>query len=615
MTTAAFQMSTALLQHLATPALRALALGVGAALGLAVFRVKTTSVRLFTWTSVLYVALAMPLLERMLPPLSVPTPAFLRYQASGPKQVSIPQSQAVAATRTSIDRKEIRGVAVKHFSPVPSTIRWDAIAVGIYFGLALVLVARLFIGLAFARRLRLASQVIHDNRLTGKLASRTQATGLSCVPQAAESEVISVPVTMGILRPTILLPDTWREWDDTKLDAVIAHEMSHVARRDTLTQRLSHVHCAIFWFSPLAWWIKRHLADLAEQASDEAALSCGADRKDYARTLLGFFETLQGTQGRIWWQGVSMANAGRAEQRVERILAWRGMVTMRLKKSIAIVIVLIAVPVVYLAASVQPANQSTLVQSTQLVQLAQNQASNTPSTPPAAAHASKKSSTHSSYSYQDDDAERFVIVSGNSDSLTMSGTQDDGERVEQLRKTIPGDFIWFRREGKAYIIRDQATIDRVKAFWAPQEELGKKQEELGKQQEALGKQQEELGTKMEQVRVNVPDLTKEMEKLQAQLTKLGPSATLEQVGELQSAIGDLQGKIGDIQSEAGDQQGKLGEQMGALGEKQGKLGEQQGELGRQQGELAKQATRQMKQIFDEALSKGTAKIEPEEGRL
>ena len=133
--------------------------------------------------------------------------------------------------------------------------------------------------------------------------------------QAAESELISVPVTMGALRSTILLPASWREWDDAKLDAVVAHEVSHVARRDALTQRLSLLHRAIFWFSPLAWWLDRHLADLAEQASDEAALSCGTDRNDYARTLLGFFEALQAAPGRVWWQGVSMAKAGQAERK------------------------------------------------------------------------------------------------------------------------------------------------------------------------------------------------------------------------------------------------------------------------------------------------------------
>ena len=49
-------------------------------LALAAFRVRATSVRLFTWTAVLYAALAMPLLGRMLPPLPIPTPAFLQMR-------------------------------------------------------------------------------------------------------------------------------------------------------------------------------------------------------------------------------------------------------------------------------------------------------------------------------------------------------------------------------------------------------------------------------------------------------------------------------------------------------------------------------------------------------
>jgi hypothetical protein len=313
---------------------------------------------------------------------------------------------------------------------------------------------------------------------------------------------------------------------------------------------------------------------------------------------------LQGTPGRVWWQGVSMAHAGRAEQRVERILAWKGAVAMSLKKSIAVMVVTLAVPLVYLAASANPASGRRSPQGLEIAQAPEQ-----PPVPPAshAAHAPKKSSSHSFRAYRYDDAQRFVIVTGKSDSLTMSGTTEDGMRVEELREKIPGDFIWFRRDGKSYIIRDQATVDRAKGFWAPQEALGQKQEELGKQQEALGKQQEELGTRMEQVHVKVPDMTKEIEGLQAELKQLGSTATLEQVGQIQSEIGNLQGKIGDVQSQAGEQQGKLGEEMGVLGEKQGKLGEEQGELGRQQGELAEQANRQMKQLLDESISKGTAK--------
>jgi hypothetical protein len=527
---------------------------------------------------------------------------------------------------------------------------------------------RFVVGLAFGHRLVQNSRKIDEPRLTIRLAANV--ADLPFPPRAAESELISVPLTMGALRPTILLPCEWRDWDDAKLDAVLAHEVSHVARHDALTQRVSLLHRAIFWFSPLAWWLDRHLADLAEQASDEAALACGVDRKDYARTLLGFFETLQTAPGRVWWQGVSMAKAGQAEQRIERILSWKGSVAMHLKKSITIAVVAFALPAVYLAASVHPASahpqsaQPTTAQAptpaaTSEPAPAPDAASQAepaipapggeaqisgeppapamppapsagvaggvagpPPVPPAAPNApigpvdqvepapSQQSSHHGfSYHYGFDDEDRFVIVSGNTDSFTMSGTGQDARHVEKLRKNIQGDFIWFQRDEKSYVIRDQATIDRAKKFWAPQQELGKKQEELGKQQEALGKQQQELGAKMQAIRVNLPDMTAELDKLKAELQQLSSGATVEQVGHLQSEIGRLQSKIGNVQSHAGDQQGKIGEEMGALGEKQGKLGEQQGELGRQQGELSREASRQMKQLLDEALAKGLAQPE------
>lgn len=216
------------------------------------------------------------------------------------------------------------------------------------------------------------------------------------------------------------------------------------------------------------------------------------------------------------------------------------------------------------------------------------------------------------YRYGYDDEQRFVIVSGKSAAFTMSGTGEDARHVEKLKQRIQGDFIWFERDEKSYIIRDQATVDRARQLWAPQEELGKKQAVLGKQQEALGKQQEELGQRMQAVRVKVPDMTAELDKLKAELQQLGPDATVEQVGRIQSEIGRLQSKVGRIQSDAGDEQGKIGEEMGALGEKQGELGRQQGELGRQQGELAEKANQEMKLLLDDAIKKGTAQPESTE---
>jgi beta-lactamase regulating signal transducer with metallopeptidase domain len=662
----------AVVSELVASGARSFAVAGVAAAGLAAFRPKATSLRLFTWTAVLYASLALPLLGWLLPPVQVSAPQFLQnpvarntLSASGEGQsVSTLASDAVTSGKEQLLRRyrlaqvakgptspETQSAAGERPSFAWATVPWTVAAAWIYVMVTLFFLARFAAGMILSDKLVRSSRSITEGLAVGKVA----CSAWDPAPRLATSECINVPVTVGAFWPTILLPSDWREWDKEKLDAVLAHEFSHVVRRDALTQRLSLLYRAIFWFNPLAWWMNRHLAELAEQASDEAALSGGADQNHYARTLLSFFAALQTAPRRIRWQGVSIARPGQAERRLERILAWKGTITMRVKRSLAIAIFVLAIPVVYLAASVHPANaapagsnagmsQETVppvappappvggisavapihgIPRTSVVPIAP-MAPKGPITllaPPSGptwwngfgqGHSSGTGSGKGfSYAYGFDDEERFVIVSGKSDSFTMSGSTQDARHVEKLKKQISGDFIWFQRDEKSYIIRDQATIDRARGFWAGQEELGKKQEELGKQQEALGKQQEELGSKMEQVRVNVPDMTAALDKLKAKLQKLGPSATMEQIGDLQSEIGELQSKIGEIQSHAGEEQSKLGELQGELGEKQGKLGEQQGKLGEQQAEIAEKATRQMKELLDEAIKNATAKPEEE----
>ena len=525
----------------------------------------------------------------------------------------------------------------------------------VYLAGALILLCRLIVGYSLSRKLVRVSQPITDSRLHGIVTSNARALG--AVPHMAESALVSVPVTVGALNPAILLPLQWHDWDDAQLEAVLAHELSHVARHDSLTQYASLLHRALFWVSPLSWWLDRRLAALAEQASDEAALSSGADRNEYAKTLISFFEAVQMAPGRVWWQGVSMASGGQAQQRLEKILAWKGAGNMSVKKSLVTAVVILAFPVIYLIASARPANARTHASNLSQPQAAAPAAPSSVSVPPSAPTVAPVAGVPAPgprggvpatpavvgvpvggpvtalvapvapmapvapafgrkhgyfYSYGNDDEDRFIIVSGKADSYTMSGSTQDVHHVERLKKQIPGDFIWFQRDEKSYLIRDQATIDRAKAFWAPQEELGKKQEELGKQQEVLGKQQEALGKKMEEVRVNVPtDMAAKLDALKAKLQKLGPTATMEQIGDLQSEIGDLQSQMGDIQGHAGEQQGKLGEEQGKLGEQQGKLGEEQGKLGEEQGRLAEEAIKKTKTLFDECIKNG--KAQPEQG--
>jgi len=659
----------ALLAQLALAAMRTTILAAVAALLLAAFRVKATHLRLFTWTAVLYAGLGMPLLAGMLPSLRIPVPFAV---ATAPTEIvtdvgpttAIPVRQFTAqeigratAPSTSPSNTSSASKAQAARSATFASLPWTTLAISGYVAIAMYLLVRLLLGVLFAGRLVRNSIPIHDPRFTALIRHLNARP----VAQIVESRSVSVPLTVGVIKLAILLPISWREWDDEKIAGVITHEMSHVTRHDCLSQYIALMHRAVFWFSPLSWWLNRQIIELAEQASDEEALSRGADQHSYARTLLGFLETVQAAPGRVRWQGVSMASSGRAEKRMEQVLAWTGEKKMATNKSAFIAVVALAIPVSYLVAAGRPVKAAAAAQT---VTVAQEQAPAAPSqqaaTPPAidtapanvappqapdsgssgvapsrpansaspaapaspgvavAAQSEQDQDTTESrhrgfwYRYGYDDEQRFVIVSGKSDSFTMSGSGEDARHVQKLKQRIPGDFIWFERDEKSYVIRDQSTVDRARALWAPQEELGKKQAALGKQQEALGKQQEELGKRMQAVRVKVPDMTAELDKLKAELQQLGPDATVEQIGRIQSEIGRLQSKIGRIQSDAGDEQGKVGEEMGALGAKQGELGRQQGDLGRQQGELSEKANQEMKQLLDDAIKKGIAQPESSE---
>jgi len=651
--------SIVLINELVTAAARSIVLAGIAAAGIAVFRVQNTSLRLLIWGSVVYASLALPMLGGLIPAWRIPVPEFpvhriVEARVDGnpkPRSVAITSKVASKATRSEVNAfgHETRfpvstRSADRHTSLAGDlwTLNWNVVAAGIYLAVTSFFLLRFLMGILVSLKLARNAQIIGSSSWQHRAAIHPIMGG-----RVAASSWISVPITVGISRPTILLPTDWESWDEAKLRAVLAHEQSHVTRRDPMTQCFSLLYRAFFWFSPLSWWMHRHLVTLAELASDEAALSGGADKKHYARTLLSFFEALHSSPGRIRLQGVSMARSGQAEQRVERILEWKGTVAMKLKRPFAVAIVIVAIPVVALVAAVRPVGRVSAEITPAFYQSAPPAPALAPArgltgVPPVAAIASSgpvtavapvpstpavasvpavapvapgsygqhfSTGNGSSYTYGFDDDERFVITSGKSDSYTMSGSSQDIRHVKKLKKEIPGDFIWFQRDEESYIIRDEATVKRARELFAPQEELGKQQEELGKQQEALGKQQEELAKKMEQVRINVPDMTAELDRLKAKLQKLGPTATMEQIGDLQSEIGELQSKIGDLQGHAGEEQGKLGELQGELGEKQGKLGEQQGALGEKQGELAERATKQMKALLDEAIKNGTAKPE------
>lgn len=106
------------------------------------------------------------------------------------------------------------------------------------------------------------------------------------LPLMATASLIE-PGVFGILRPVLMLPEgiadrlTRRE-----MDAIIAHEMCHVRRRDNLTAAIHMFVEAIFWFYPVVWWIGIRTVEERELACDEEVLRLGSEPEVYAEGIL-----------------------------------------------------------------------------------------------------------------------------------------------------------------------------------------------------------------------------------------------------------------------------------------------------------------------------------------
>jgi len=265
---------------LAEWAVRSSILILSGALLLWALRVKDSSIRLAAWTAMLYGSLAIPGLTAALPKIPV---AEMRIAA-----------------------RPLEAPELAHGTPVVDHVpgrrfEWERAALIVYALIASALLLRIVVGLAMSLRLRRSS------RATGQ-----ETEGI----EIRESEYLSSPITLGIVRPAILLPFDWRDWNRAKLDAVLAHERSHIRRYDPAVQLLSAIHRALLWHSPLSWFLHQRLVRVAEEASDDAAAST-CERALYAEVLLEFIG--RGVR-RASWLGVPMARHGSPIARVHRVL-------------------------------------------------------------------------------------------------------------------------------------------------------------------------------------------------------------------------------------------------------------------------------------------------------
>jgi beta-lactamase regulating signal transducer with metallopeptidase domain len=81
------------------------------------------------------------------------------------------------------------------------------------------------------------------------------------------------PVAWGVWRPSIGLPEDFQEsFTRAEQDAMLAHELGHLAARDPAWQCLADAVTALLWWAPWCWWLRKQMRIAAEWMADEASL-------------------------------------------------------------------------------------------------------------------------------------------------------------------------------------------------------------------------------------------------------------------------------------------------------------------------------------------------------
>ena len=331
-------LSSILLSYLAGVSARSLCLLAMAMAVVWVGRVRSASARHAVWTLVAAGMLLLAALNPVLPPIPV---RVLRAIPAVPSMIALPdQALDTAGQAARRPLEESSGAWM------PS---WTQALLSLYLIGALALIARFLFGYLFTRRLVRASRPIDRE--------------IPLVDAALlESSWISAPMTVGWIRPKVLLPIDWREWDEAKLNAVLAHELTHVRRADWLVAALARLNRSLFWFHPLAWWLERRLASLAEQACDDSALLVVGDRDQYARALLDMATAVKSARGRLVWHAIAMAEPAEVGSRIERILDETRPIPRGLSRSRRWAMALCSLPLLYVASVFELAPPRALAQ-------------------------------------------------------------------------------------------------------------------------------------------------------------------------------------------------------------------------------------------------------------
>src|SRR5262245_55719114 len=264
------------------------------------------SVRHLLLAATLAAVLVLPLIVLAVPEVTI---GFAASQASESADL-IPAAPPVALTATTIISLPSRATESARWS-LPS---WIPIFRTVWLAGAFLLLAQLAVDLRRLYQIRRDGLPWLERReLMRSLASEC---GIRRKVEVLLHEGIPGPLTCGIWRPAILMPDQASEWNEADPRRALVHELEHVRRGDWAIQLAARATGILYWFHPLVWVALRRLSLEAERAADDAVVRT-AEHIEYAEQLVLLAGRISKSQAQL---ALGLANRSDLSARVSALL-------------------------------------------------------------------------------------------------------------------------------------------------------------------------------------------------------------------------------------------------------------------------------------------------------
>jgi hypothetical protein len=390
------------------------------------------------------------------------------------------------------------------------------------------------------------------------------------------------------------------------LEALLAHELAHVRRHDYLVNLVQSTIEILLFYHPAVWWLSHRIRVERELIADDLAASALGEPRRLALALseLDLFQlsTPQLAPGAIGMRGKLMS-------RIKRLVRPQ---SEPLGSSFSWKLALPALGLALTAALHAHAG-----------------------TTAAAPEAQPKPGFHH-ITLRTGREDGYALVGDGEKGAAMTGSSADWDSIKQLRRSIKGEFLWFRDGGKSWIVQDPGTLAKAREAWAPVNRLGEQMNAYGKEMDKHGKVMDTLGKEMEQAAARMQPDQQRLRDVQRKMDEVGRK--MSRVGEkLGTASDSERGRLEAEMASLGKQMNALGEQIRAAtesdmqrrdahadmrdvsqrmkeaSEPMDELGKKMDVLGKQMDRESKVADKAMRGIIRDAMAKGLAQQAPNQG--